>query len=354
MQQIQFVLYIYSYIYYFNKIDHKSKIMKPIILSLLLISITSIVRSQGLNFDSVSFKQQQEFPLERAALPSRYSLEKYLPALYPQTGGTCVAMSVALARTIMFAKSTGTTDLTTITRNQMSPYFIYYYGRDKYDYDCSIGMNPIAALTVAKNIGFEKMSRIEYPKYWPYSNNFLCPNTYDFLPPETQLHLNNAKSYKINDFFVTKSIAGIKSALSKGFPVILAMQIPKSFQECKSLIWKSPTYENRSKASGHAMVAIGYDDAINSGSFRIANSWGTEWGDKGKIWINYSELEYWLDGAFIMVTPTGSTYRLDNLESLNNYKLPKSRTFKSSEFNGKVNFNNKEYIEIFSKDKLNQ
>ena len=303
--------------------------------------------AQGLIFDSISFNQQQEFPVERAALPSRFSLEMYLPALYPQTGGTCVAMSIALARTIMYARSIGTTDLSTITRNQMSPYFIYYYGRSKYDYECSNGMNPIAALTVAKEIGFEKMSRIEYPSYWPYTKTFLCPNSYDFIPPETQLHLNNARYYRISDFFVTKNIVGVKSALSKGYPVILAMQIPKSFEECTSPTWKSRLNENKSSASGHAMVAIGYDDAVNGGSFRIANSWGTEWGDKGKIWINYDEVEYWLDGAFMMIAPT-STYRSEPEESRNKYKLPKKQVFKAAEFNGKFNFNNQEYIKIFS------
>jgi len=325
--------------------------MKSFFTSILIFITISCTWGQGLVFDSISFSQQQEFPVERAALPSRSSLEMYLPALYPQTGSTCVAMSVALARTIMYARSIGTTDLSTITRNQMSPYFIYYCGRNKYDYECSNGMNPIAALTVAKEIGFEKMSRIEYPSYWPYTKTFLCPNSYDFLPPETQLHINNARAYRINDFYVTKSAAGIKSALSKGYPVILAMQIPKSFEECTSTIWQSRTYESKSTASGHAMVAIGYDDAINGGSFRIANSWGTEWGDKGKVWVNYSELEYWLDGAFMMTTSLGSTYRSENLESINNYKLPKSRTFRSSEFNGKFNFNNKAYIEIFSNKK---
>jgi len=321
--------------------------MKHIIL-IILLATSKILVAQGLIFDSTSFKEQQEFPIERAALPSRASLEMFLPALYPQTGGTCVAMSIALSRTIMYAKSMGITDLMTITRNQMSPYFIYYYGRKKFDYDCSEGLNPITALTVAKEIGFEKMSRIEYPYYWPYTKNFLCPNSIDFLPPETQNHINNARSYKISDFFVTKNVVAIKSALSKGFPVILAMQIPKSFESCQSVFWKSLSYESRLNASGHAMVAIGYDETINGGSIRIANSWGTEWGDKGKIWINFSELEYWLDGAFVMVATNASTYRSENLEAIENFKLPKSQLFKASDFSGKFKFNNKEYIKIFS------
>lgn len=319
------------------------------LIFLILIFPTRIF-SQGLIFDSTSFNEQQEFPIERAALPSKFSLEMYLPALYPQTGGTCVAMSVALARTIMYAQAIRITDLATITRNQMSPYFLYYYGRNKNDFECSEGLNPIAALTVAKEIGFEKMSRIEYPNYWPYTKSFLCPKTYDFLPPETDLHFNNAKNYKISEFYVTKSAAGIKSALSKGFPVILAMQIPNSFEKCTGPYWQSQKDENKYTASGHAMVAIGYDDNLFGGSVRIANSWGTEWGDRGKVWVKYSELEYWLDGAFMMVASNNS-YKSENTDLIDKYKLPKQQTFKASEFKGKFNFNNEEYIKIFSEIK---
>jgi len=319
------------------------------LIFLILIFPTRIF-SQGLIFDSTSFNEQQEFPIERAALPSKFSLEMYLPALYPQTGGTCVAMSVALARTIMYAQAIRITDLATITRNQMSPYFLYYYGRNKNDFECSEGLNPIAALTVAKEIGFEKMSRIEYPNYWPYTKSFLCPKTYDFLPPETDLHFNNAKNYKISEFYVTKSAAGIKSALSKGFPVILAMQIPNSFEKCTGSYWQSQKDEKRYTASGHAMVAIGYDDNLFGGSVRIANSWGTEWGDRGKVWVKYSELEYWLDGAFMMVA-SSNTYKAESTILIDKYKLPKQQTFKASDFKGKFNFNNEEYIKIFSEKK---
>jgi hypothetical protein len=315
-----------------------------LVISLILFQFSY---SQGLIFDSTSFNQQEEFPVERASLPYKASLEMYLPALYPQTGGTCVAMSTALARTIMYAKSLGTTDVRFITRNQMSPYFLYYYARDNNDYSCEKGLNPVAAFNVAQKIGFEKLFKIEFPNYWPFTNSFLCPREYDFLPPETEQHITNARTFRISNFFVTKTTSGIKSALARGIPVVLAMQIPRSFELFKGTFWKSQSYENRMRASGHAMVAIGYNDNINGGSIRIANSWGTEWGDNGKVWINYKELERWLDGAFIMIAAT-KNYGSVNEEFINNYKLPKDKTFKIPEFNGKFNFNNKEYLEIFS------
>jgi methionine-rich copper-binding protein CopC len=46
---------------------------------------------------------------------------------------------------------------------------------------------------------------------------------------------------------------------------------------------------------GHAVTIVGYDDSMTynlngivyKGAFKIANSWGTSWGDNGFIWISY-------------------------------------------------------------------
>jgi C1A family cysteine protease len=39
---------------------------------------------------------------------------------------------------------------------------------------------------------------------------------------------------------------------------------------------------------GHAMVAVGYDDAKQA--FLIQNSWGPSWGNKGYGWFGY---DFW-------------------------------------------------------------
>ena len=44
---------------------------------------------------------------------------------------------------------------------------------------------------------------------------------------------------------------------------------------------------------GHAMTLVGYDDSKRSpngdvGAFKLINSWGTSWGERGYGWISYS------------------------------------------------------------------
>lgn len=53
-------------------------------------------------------------------------------------------------------------------------------------------------------------------------------------------------------------------------------------------------YDDRPKVpeGGHAIVIIGYDDAFqiagnSKGAIKLANSWGTGWGDKGFFWLPY-------------------------------------------------------------------
>ena len=56
--------------------------------------------------------------------------------------------------------------------------------------------------------------------------------------------------------------------------------------------------------AGHAMTVVGYNDDIwidingnsvaddgESGAFKIANSWGSGWGNKGFIWFAYDALK---------------------------------------------------------------
>jgi len=320
---------------------------------LLLISLFSMllfsVKAQGLIFDSVAFNKTPELSVERGILPSSYSLEKYLPILLVQKESTCVAVSFSLARTMLLAIEDNITDKNKITRLHFSPYFVYYLARKKDDLKCSNGLNPTSVGDIAKSIGFEKLINVEYPKYYPFANNNLCPNYKDFFPPELKTHLTNARRYKINEMYGTKNIEGVKYSISHNMPVVLALQIPKSFEKVKTKLWIPIPNENKTiSIGGHAVVAIAYNDNLYGGSVLIANSWGEEWGFKGLTWIRYKDLKNWMDGAFIM-EPT-YTYKSDGPDELpisnNNIK---SQTFKVKKFGIKYNFNNKALIEAILK-----
>jgi hypothetical protein len=88
--------------------------------------------------------------------------------------------------------------------------------------------------------------------------------------------------------------ARVKEVLSSGTPVVFGCTLPPNFME-----WAGPQASGvfRSAAGqaggphggGHAMVLVGYDDA--RGAWRVQNSWGADWGDRGSLWWDYDDLE---------------------------------------------------------------
>ena len=75
----------------------------------------------------------------------------------------------------------------------------------------------------------------------------------------------------------------LKKTVFQKKPVIIFIATDEGFNKITPpFIWK-----DRCGTLGpvHAMVIAGYDDSRNA--FLIMNSWGTSWGDKGFVWIDY-------------------------------------------------------------------
>jgi hypothetical protein len=102
----------------------------------------------------------------------------------------------------------------------------------------------------------------------------------------SQAAANKASDYyrlSKNEFTKTDEL---KSWIYGGYPLWFAVDIDEGFQDLgPNDIWKKASGANE---GGHAMVIIGYDNKKNA--FKIANSWGTDWADKGYCWVDYSYL----------------------------------------------------------------
>jgi hypothetical protein len=105
-----------------------------------------------------------------------------------------------------------------------------------------------------------------------------------------------AHPYRIGTFTVLDPFSRDKAKehLSAGAPLVFGVTLPPNFgrlagPEAKN-VFKSDTGQLGGKhGGGHAMVMVGYDDA--RGAYRVHNSWGTDWGDGGYMWWDYSDLE---------------------------------------------------------------
>ncbi|MCW7491272.1 cysteine protease [Leptospira sp. 2 VSF19] len=139
-----------------------------------------------------------------------------------------------------------------------------------------------------KTMEFLKTSGVAPWSSMPYSDK-------DYLTQPSQSSKKEALKYKIKSFsrLNFKNPDEIKRVLVSKNVVMVGMIIDDAFYKLKG----SNIYDENGGQSygGHAMTIVGYDDNKKSksgkkGAFKLQNSWGTNWGDKGFGWVSYSML----------------------------------------------------------------
>ncbi len=90
----------------------------------------------------------------------------------------------------------------------------------------------------------------------------------------------------------------VKDAIAAGIPVVFGCKLPEGFMnwsaksegvDVTSVFKNSGQCTGSGHCGGHAMVITGYNET--KGAYRVLNSWGTDWGDKGYIWWDFAALE---------------------------------------------------------------
>lgn len=89
---------------------------------------------------------------------------------------------------------------------------------------------------------------------------------------------------------ITKSAYDFKVQVQSGYPVIIGVYTSerlyddgKQADAGRKFIWNPA---QRDKWEYHAMLVVGYDQQY----FKLMNSWGADWGNKGFVWIPYKKL----------------------------------------------------------------
>lgn len=109
------------------------------------------------------------------------------------------------------------------------------------------------------------------------------------LPPLAVFQ--NSKLFRTFTYsFVSQDLLSIKTCLmTNNAPIIFGIMVYSSFLTtavAKNGIVPMPNTKTDTFAGGHCMTIVGYNDATQM--FTCANSWGTNWGNKGYCYLPYA------------------------------------------------------------------
>jgi C1A family cysteine protease len=220
------------------------------------------------------------------SFPSYVSLEDKFPPIQSQGQyGTCVAWATGYnMKTALNAieKGWGSTELAK-AENQTSPKDLFFNlnNADKGS-NCN-GTTFEAALDVLISKGATSLKSV------PYSNMGNCSGS--SIGDENNKLANYRKiAYNYALYSNTNrtesegmTLDNFKGYLAQGRPIIFGGRVGDRFTKWKGAsVISSDTYND---PGGHGMALVGYDDSKSA--FRVRNSWGTNWGDNGSIWVDY-------------------------------------------------------------------
>ncbi|MEL6413857.1 MAG: C1 family peptidase, partial [Pseudomonadota bacterium] len=222
-------------------------------------------------------------PLMRGALPEFIDLSSFLPeAGHQGAQGSCVGWAVGYALKTYHEAKEGQ-----IVRPDdyyhFSPAFIY--NTIKQGDDCLAGSRITDALDLVQQIGAVSMSDFPYVEA-----------TCD-LP--TLAVSERGADYKIKNYnrLARGDLFGIKEALSNEKPVVAGMYVFPEFYAWEGNGTYESTRSLEEARDYHAVTIVGYDDSKEA--LKIFNSWGTDWGDDGYVWMDYDTAKQIIREAYV-------------------------------------------------------
>jgi len=100
-----------------------------------------------------------------------------------------------------------------------------------------------------------------------------------------------ALTHQVQSYHRILTLQDMQSCLAEGYPFVFGFTVYEAFESAtvaKSGRLNLPR-RNEKVLGGHAVVAVGYDDA--SQRFLVRNSWGSGWGQQGYFTMPYAYLD---------------------------------------------------------------
>jgi hypothetical protein len=252
----------------------------------------------------------------------RSKMAEYGVTIKEQYHSTCMAHAMSttmeyalipyLASQQALAKKAGVADPKGL---RVSRKLIYHYSRQGLQV-CNYNKNPSMGSWALQAAGHLQQRGVCLERHWDFNewdptDRKKYKNCIDAAadgPPRPACMSN--RNFLIDQFYYLPPVplpgkasvrraSDVRGILARGYPVVVTVftfEKPNGFQKDGTV--KVPSKLFTKPDNAHYIALVGYDDARKS--FILANSWGTDWGDKGFGYLPYSYLErYAIEGLFI-------------------------------------------------------
>ncbi len=206
------------------------------------------------------------------SLPSSVDLSTSMDLIYDQGSlGSCTACALS------WAFKYKARDI------NPSRLFIYYNERmlDQKQGDNSVSIDDGSTLKQGVNT---------LRRFGVCGENLLPYTPRKFAQKPSPICYNQGLKNKIQNYsFLPQNIEAMKNCLNQGYPFVFGILVFSSFEDDvvdHTGVVPYPDISKESLLGGHAIIAVGYDDATQR--IKFANSWGRSWGDRGYGYIPYS------------------------------------------------------------------
>jgi len=223
-------------------------------------------------------------------LPNQADLSAEMPPMGDQGQlGSCTAWAAGYAgATYTAAKAYGWAP--TSSDRQASPGYLYNTLLATDNLDCGSGTYIATAMNLLVSTGCASLQVQPY-----YDDQCLDPAAAD------------AANFRIGSFNRVDPADrnAVKGELAQGRIIVIGATLDDDFMNYTGdAVYQGSgaPLQQGSVHAAHAMACVGYDDA--RGAYRIMNSWSTQWGDRGFMWMAYETFERSVFEAY-SVQPAG-------------------------------------------------